>query len=410
MTVSPPVGELSPSQLQVAIARLTGIAEEMSVVLQRSAFSPNIKERADHSAALFTAGGDLLVQAENIPVHLGSMPASVAAVIDRFGDRLVDGDRFVVNDPFAGGTHLNDITVVTPCLDVPDGTLIGWAANRAHHADVGGAAPGSIPADATEIFEEGFRIPPLQLTDEVVALLLANSRTPGERAGDLDAQIGANALGVRRLRELQIEYASRGGVAGVVGEVIAHGERRMRAALGAMPDGTWSVRDVVDSTGSAPAQQTPSETTPSRTMPTMSREKCSSMSTWMSWCSGTRMNCARSSSKDSAMAEALATRRTCPLMPPLNAAMSASMRSSVNSTVRACSSSARPAGVGWAPRRPRTSTGVPMVCSSCAMRLLMAEGSMCSCAAASFMLPRSHTATSRRRLLRSRSLMGQTLR
>ena len=259
MTVSPPVGELSPSQLQVAIARLTGIAEEMSVVLQRSAFSPNIKERADHSAALFTAGGDLLVQAENIPVHLGSMPASVAAVIDRFGDRLVDGDRFVVNDPFAGGTHLNDITVVTPCLDVPDGTLIGWAANRAHHADVGGAAPGSIPADATEIFEEGFRIPPLQLTDEVVALLLANSRTPGERAGDLDAQIGANALGVRRLRELQIEYASRGGVAGVVGEVIAHGERRMRAALGAMPDGTWSVRDVVDSTGSAPAQQTPSE-------------------------------------------------------------------------------------------------------------------------------------------------------
>ena len=138
--MSPP---LDPAALQVLISRLTGIAEEMGVVLQRSAFSPNIKERADCSAALFTADGQLLVQAEHIPVHLGSMPASVAAVIDAFGSTVQAGEQYLVNDPFAGGTHLNDITVVAPCI--VDGRLLGWAANRAHHADVGGAAPGRSP-------------------------------------------------------------------------------------------------------------------------------------------------------------------------------------------------------------------------------------------------------------------------
>lgn len=240
---------LAPAALQVLISRLTGIAEEMGAVLQRAAFSPNIKERADCSTALFTPAGELLVQAEHIPVHLGSMPASVAAVLERFGlDDLAPGDQFVVNDPFAGGTHLNDITVVAPCL--LDGRLVGWAANRAHHADVGGAAPGSIPADATEIFEEGLRLPPLRLTDEVRSILLANSRTPDERAGDLDAQVGANVLGVRRLAEAAGEP---------IDEIVAYGERRMRAALAALPDGTWEAHDVVDSTGSLPEQQVPSE-------------------------------------------------------------------------------------------------------------------------------------------------------
>ena len=144
---------LDPAALQVMLSRLAGIAEEMSTVLRRSAFSPNIKERADCSSALFTPAGRLLAQAENIPVHLGAMPASVAAVIDRFAGDVSPGDQFIVNDPFAGGTHLNDITIVAPCL--VDGELVGWVANRAHHADVGGAAPGSLPADATEIFEEG---------------------------------------------------------------------------------------------------------------------------------------------------------------------------------------------------------------------------------------------------------------
>lgn len=238
---------LDPAALQVLISRLTGIAEEMGVVLQRSAFSPNIKERADCSAALFTADGQLLVQAEHIPVHLGSMPASVAAVIDAFGPTVEAGEQYVVNDPFAGGTHLNDITVVAPCI--VDGRLLGWAANRAHHADVGGAAPGSIPADATEIFEEGLRLPPVRLADDVRAILFANSRTPEERAGDLDAQVGANALGVRRLAELPDAP---------IGEVIAYGERRMRAALASVPDGVWSADDVMDSTGEGADQQRPS--------------------------------------------------------------------------------------------------------------------------------------------------------
>ena len=148
---------LGPAGLAVLLARLTGIADEMGAALRRAAFSPNIKERADCSAALFTATGDLLVQAEHIPVHLGSMPASVRAAIDRVGDPG-PGAHVIVNDPFAGGTHLNDITLVTPCH--LDGRLVGWAANRAHHADLGGAAPGSMPADAVEIQQEGLRIPP----------------------------------------------------------------------------------------------------------------------------------------------------------------------------------------------------------------------------------------------------------
>src|SRR5262249_25576627 len=192
--------------------------------------------------------GDLLVQAEHIPVHLGSMPASVRAAIDIIGDPG-PGGHVVVNDPFAGGTHLNDITIVTPCHVA--GRLAGWAANRAHHAAAArGAAPGSMPADAIEIQQEGLRIPPVVLTRGVRATLLANSRTPIERAGDLDAQVGANVVGVARLAEL-----IRAGAP--VQEVIAYGDRRMRAALEAVPDGRWSRRDVMDSVGPAPSQQHP---------------------------------------------------------------------------------------------------------------------------------------------------------
>ncbi len=212
---------MDPAALQVLIARLTGVAEEMGAVLRRAAFSPNIKERADCSAALFTADGDLLVQAEHIPVHLGSMPASVRAAIDAFGsDGVASGQQVILNDPFAGGTHLNDITLVAPCW--VEGRLVGWAANRAHHADVGGMAPGSIPPDAVEIQQEGVRIPPVLLHDGVVAVLLANSRTPDERRGDLDAQIGANAVGVKRLAAFADVPLD---------EVTDYGERRMRAAL-----------------------------------------------------------------------------------------------------------------------------------------------------------------------------------
>jgi N-methylhydantoinase B/oxoprolinase/acetone carboxylase alpha subunit len=226
---------VDPASLQVLISQLTGVAEEMGAVLRRAAFSPNIKERADCSAALFTADGELLVQAEHIPVHLGSMPASVRAALDA-GLSLEPGDQVILNDPFAGGTHLNDVTLVAPCF--VDGRLVGWAANRAHHADVGGMVPGSIPPDAVEVYQEGLRIPPVRLGPEVVAVLLANSRTPEERRGDLDAQVGANVVGVQRLAA----FADA-----PLHEVCEYGERRMRAALSAFPDGEWRFEDVLDS-------------------------------------------------------------------------------------------------------------------------------------------------------------------
>ena len=238
---------LDAASLQILMSRLTGIATEMGTVLRRAAFSPNIKERADCSAALFTADGELLVQAEHIPVHLGSMPASVDAAIERFGSSIEPGEQVILNDPFSGGTHLNDITLVAPCFVGRD--LLGWAANRAHHADVGGAAPGSMPAEATEIYAEGLRIPPCRLTPEVKALLITNSRTPAERDGDLDAQIGANVIGVERLRTLAGEPLE---------EVVAYGERRARAALASIPNGTWTFEDVVDSFGPERSQQLPS--------------------------------------------------------------------------------------------------------------------------------------------------------
>jgi N-methylhydantoinase B/oxoprolinase/acetone carboxylase alpha subunit len=243
---------LDPASLQVLIARLTGIAEEMSAVLRRASFSPNIKERADCSCALFTKDGELLVQAENIPVHLGSMPASVAVAIERFGRTIQPGQQVILNDPFDGGTHLNDVTLVEPCFTGHE--LVGWVANRAHHADVGGSAPGSLPADAREVFEEGLRLPPVLLTDEVRAIILANTRTPGERRGDLDAQIGANRVGAVRMAEL-VGSTADGGGPGALREVLDYGERRMRAALAAFPDGTWHFEDVIDSTGSADDQQ-----------------------------------------------------------------------------------------------------------------------------------------------------------
>jgi N-methylhydantoinase B/oxoprolinase/acetone carboxylase alpha subunit len=230
---------LDPAALAVLLARLTGVADEALAVLRRSAFSPNIKERADCSTAVFDAGGELLAQSESIPVHLGSMPASVRSVIDGLG-ALPPGEHAIVNDPYAGGTHLNDVTVVAP-VHVSE-RLVGWVANRAHHADVGGGEPGSIPADATHIAEEGIRLPPMRLTGEVRSVFLAASRTPQERAGDLDAQVGSNLVAAERLAAVVSEGWP-------LEEVLAYGERRMQAALGALPDGSWSATDVLDSVG-----------------------------------------------------------------------------------------------------------------------------------------------------------------
>jgi N-methylhydantoinase B len=242
---------LDAGALQVLIARLSGVADEVGAVLRRAASSPNIKERADCSAACFTAEGELLAQAEHIPVHLGSMPAAVRAAIDAVDD-VEPGEQIVSNDPFAGGTHLNDVTLVAPVFVADE--LVAWVANRAHHADLGGMAPGSMPPDALDIAQEGLRIPPVRLTSDVEAVIVASSRTPAERRGDLAAQRGANVVGVGRLRDLIVAL----GGAGPLGEVLAYGERRMRAALAALPNGRFTFEDVLDSVGPRPEQQTQS--------------------------------------------------------------------------------------------------------------------------------------------------------
>src|SRR3989442_9384656 len=183
---------LDPLTFEIIKNALTSIAEEMGIVLRRASFSPNIKERRDSSCALFDTKGRLAAQAEHIPVHLGAMPHSVRTVLEEFGDDLYDGDVVMLNDPFGGGTHLPDITVVTPIF--LDGQRIGFAANRAHHSDVGGGAPGSMSSLSTDVYQEGFRIPPVKIVvkgrvdDQVQRMLLANVRTPKERLGDLRAQ------------------------------------------------------------------------------------------------------------------------------------------------------------------------------------------------------------------------------
>src|SRR3989440_7206052 len=150
---------MDPLTMEVVRHALAGIAEEMGATLRRTAISPNITERIDCSCALATPGGEMCAQAEHIPVHLGAMPASIEAALERFGS-LEEGDAVLVSDAFAGGTHLNDLTLVSPVFDRD--TLLGYVANRAHHADVGGKAPGSMPGDSTEIFQEGLRIPPVR--------------------------------------------------------------------------------------------------------------------------------------------------------------------------------------------------------------------------------------------------------
>jgi N-methylhydantoinase B len=234
--------------LEVARNRFAAVADEMGLVLKRTAYSPNIKERMDCSAAIFVPTGEMLAQAEHIPVHLGSMPASVAACLERFGADVEPGIQFAVNDPFHGGTHLNDLTLVRPVYD--GRRLVGWVANRAHHADVGGEAPGSMPAHATLLEQEGHVVPPTiaavggSWLPEFVEPFLAATRTPAERLGDLSAQLGANEAGASRLLEALRSEGRR--AEEVTAGLLDYGEARMRAALEALPDGTWSFTDVME--------------------------------------------------------------------------------------------------------------------------------------------------------------------
>ncbi len=231
---------LDPIELQVLTGGLRAACEEMGVVLIRSAHSSNIKERRDASTGLFDADGEMVMQAEHIPVHLGAMPAAVRAVL---GERHAPGRSWILNDPFAGGTHLPDITVITPVHAA--GALIGFAASRAHHADVGAERPGSMPADSVSLEQEGVVITPRPLDEHELERLVSQMRQPRERRADLLAQLAANRTGAQRLAEL----------AGTLGaerlregtdEVLDYCERRTRACLAALGDGPREARDVLE--------------------------------------------------------------------------------------------------------------------------------------------------------------------
>ncbi len=238
--------------LEVLRNAVAAIADEMNANLVRTAYSPNIKERRDCSCAVFDAAGRMVAQAESIPVHLGAMPYSVEAAIRHVGDSWKPGDIVVLNDPFAGGAHLPDITFVAPVF--ADDRLLAFVANRAHHADVGGKEPGSLAGDAVEIYQEGLRIPPVRLwsegsvNDDLLQLILTNVRTPDERWGDLRAQRAACVTGIDRLHAL----ASRVGESTLreaMDAVLAYSERRMRACIERLPRGEASFDDVLDDDG-----------------------------------------------------------------------------------------------------------------------------------------------------------------
>src|SRR5215470_16728288 len=217
---------MAPIRLQVVGASLRSIAEEMGAVLIRSSFSANIKERRDCSTALFDERGRMIAQAEHIPVHLGAMPDAVAAVM-RLG--LEQSQVAILNDPYTGGTHLPDVTLVSR-------TALGFAVSRAHHADVGGIEPASLPAFSHTLEEEGVILPPQLLTDDLLERFVAATRQPEERRGDLRAQLAAHKLAERRLDEL-CARRSLEQVAAAMDELFAYSERMVRAAVARLPNG-----------------------------------------------------------------------------------------------------------------------------------------------------------------------------
>jgi N-methylhydantoinase B len=243
---------VDPIAADVIAASLVYASEEMGLAVRNAAYSPNIKERLDHSCALFDARGRLIAQAEHIPVHLGSLPwglQQTLAYIARTAGPLRPQEMWVVNDPYLSGTHLNDVTVIRPVFFNDE--LVGYAANKAHHADVGGMVPGSISSDAPDLFAEGLVVPPMRVMradtvlDEPVNLFRANSRTPDARSGDLRAQIAGNVVGERRLLELYERYGAAC-VAEAIERALDASESRMRAALRALGDGVHETRDELE--------------------------------------------------------------------------------------------------------------------------------------------------------------------
>ena len=246
--------QLDPAEITVIGHALHSVAIEMGAALRRTAFSPNIKERRDYSSAVFSAEGDLIAMGDDMPVHLGSMPMSVAAVLADL--RLAPGDVALLNDPYCGGTHLPDITMVAPMFLPGRNRPAFYVANRAHHADVGGMYPGSM-GPCREIAQEGIRIPPVKLMQDgkmdaqLLATILANVRTPKEREGDLTAQLGACRLGAARMLEL-VERFSYTRLLQGVSAMLAGSERLMCDVLASLPAGEWSAEDFLDDDGVIP--------------------------------------------------------------------------------------------------------------------------------------------------------------
>ncbi|HEY2599922.1 MAG TPA: hydantoinase B/oxoprolinase family protein [Thermoleophilaceae bacterium] len=237
---------MDPVTLQVMVGALRAACDEMGVVLVRSAHSANVKERRDASTGLFDAAGEMVMQAEHIPVHLGAMPLAVAAVIE---EEQRPGDAWVLNDPYRGGTHLPDITLITPIFT--GGELTGFAASRAHHADVGGKLPGSMPADSHTLDEEGVVIPPTRLVvegeldEELLADLCGRMRNPDQRRADLRAQLAAGRAGAARVEEL-VERHGLETVRVAMRETLDYAERRTRARIEELADGVREASDVLE--------------------------------------------------------------------------------------------------------------------------------------------------------------------
>jgi N-methylhydantoinase B len=229
-----------PIELQVMAGAMRAVAEEMGALLIRAAHSSNIKERRDCSTAIFDSSGEMVVQAEHIPVHLGSMPDAVAAVL---GSGQRPGSGWILNDPYRGGTHLPDITMIHPVFH--DDELIGFTASRAHHADVGGPTPGSMPAASTRLEEEGVVIPPTRIEDGVLEGLAGQMRSPRQRLADLRAQRAANSIGAERLLGLLRRLGAER-LRGAMSEILDYSERRMRAAIAKLPDGEHSAEEVLE--------------------------------------------------------------------------------------------------------------------------------------------------------------------
>jgi N-methylhydantoinase B len=231
---------LDPIALQVLIGGMRAACEEMGATLIRSAYSANIKERHDCSTALFDARGELVMQAEHIPVHLGSMPDAVAAVL---GEEQHAGSAWILNDPYRGGTHLPDVTLILPVF--VEGQLLGFAASRAHHADIGGPTPGGMPAFSTTLEEEGVVIPPTRVDDVQLERLANRMRAPRQRLADLRAQQAANRIGEIRLAELAARLGTEALRAGMA-EILAYAERRTRAVLAELPDGAYGAEEMLE--------------------------------------------------------------------------------------------------------------------------------------------------------------------